>query len=221
MSEPGFREIQLSTKQVVFLFIAGVAAFVAVFLLGVSVGRGVTADRAQTEAAAADPAADIKSTGVMPPATSPKPDELKYHDVLQGKGDKPAASAPPTPPDAPPDPTPTPTATPTPVVPPVTKAANSPKPATTPAPAPAKPAVQTTPAPGAGYFVQVDSFGSRDNAVRQQSQLKARGITAYIFDTGGPGVRYRVRVGPFADRAAADVMSARLRKEGFRPSVSR
>ena len=218
MSEPGFREIQLSTKQVVFLFIAGVAAFVAVFLLGVSVGRGVTADRAQSESGAStDPAADIKSTGVMPPPTSPKPDELKYHDELQGKGTKPAGSPPPTPPDAPPDPTPTATATPTPAAPPATKPATSPKPTPTPPPTPAKSA---TPA-GGGFFVQVDSFGSRDNAVRQVSQLKDRGITAFIFDAGGPGVRYKVRVGPFGDRAAADVMASRLRKEGFRPSVSR
>ncbi len=45
MSEPGFREIQLNTKQVVFLFIAVVTAAVGIFLLGVSVGKGVTPDR--------------------------------------------------------------------------------------------------------------------------------------------------------------------------------
>ena len=42
MSDSGFREIQLSGKQVVFLFMAGVVVAVGVFLLGVSVGRGVT-----------------------------------------------------------------------------------------------------------------------------------------------------------------------------------
>ena len=35
MSEPGFREIQLNTKQVVFLFMACIVAAVAIFLLGV------------------------------------------------------------------------------------------------------------------------------------------------------------------------------------------
>jgi cell division protein FtsN len=197
MSEPGFREIQLNTKQVVFLFIAGLAAMVGVFLLGVTVGRGVTSDRPVEPTQAVDPAADVKASGGMPPATSPKPDELKYHNELQGK------PAPPTPPDAPPDkPTPTPTPA-------------APKPTPTPAPAAA------TPTAAGGFFVQVDSFGSRANAERQVRDLGAKGVTAFIFEAPGGGARYKVRVGPFADRSAADEMQARLRKEGFRPSVTR
>ena len=82
MSEPGFREIQLNTKQVVFLFIAGLAVLVGIFLLGVQAGRGVSPERAGETVQAPDPAADVTASGVMPPATSPKPDELKYHDEL-------------------------------------------------------------------------------------------------------------------------------------------
>ena len=41
MTDQGFREIQLSGKQLVFLFMASVVLAVVVFLLGVSVGRGV------------------------------------------------------------------------------------------------------------------------------------------------------------------------------------
>jgi len=111
MSEPGFREIQLNTKQVVFLFIAGLAVLVGIFLLGVQAGRGVSPERAGETVQAPDPAADVTASGAMPPATSPKPDELKYHDELQ-KGAAKGATAPPTPPDAPPEPAakPTPTA---------------------------------------------------------------------------------------------------------------
>jgi len=216
MSEPGFREIQLNTKQVVFLFIAGLAVLVGIFLLGVQAGRGVSPERAGETVQTPDPAADVTASGVMPPATSPKPDELKYHDELQNKGAAKTPTAPPTPPDAPPEPAAKPTPTPT-----STPAASASAPAKpTPTPASAKP----TPAPATAkgsIYVQVDSFGSRDNANRQVGQLKAKGITAVIVEALGPGPRYKVRVGPYADLPAAEAMRARLRKEGFDPSVIR
>ena len=206
MSEPGFREIQLNTKQVVFLFIAGLAVLVGIFLLGVQAGRGVASERAGEAVQTTDPAADVTASGVMPPPTSPKPDELKYHDELQNKGAAAkAATPPPTPADAPPEPS----AKPTPTPPPAPAAAASAKSA--PAPAAAKGTI----------FLQVDSFGSRANADRQVGQLKAKGITAVVLEVSGPGPRYKVRIGPFADLPAAEVMRARLRKEGFTPSVIR
>ena len=205
MSEPGFREIQLNTKQVVFLFIAGLAVLVGIFLLGVQAGRGVSPERAGETVQAADPAADVTASGVMPPATSPKPDELKYHDDLQNKGAAKGATAPPTPPDAPPEPAakPTPTATP----------AASPQASAKPTPTPA--AAKGT------IYLQVDSFGERANANRRVGQLKAKGIPAFILETSSPGPHFKVRVGPFPDLPAAEAMKARLRKEGFNPSVIR
>jgi hypothetical protein len=69
--------------------------------------------------------------------------------------------------------------------------------------------------------VQVDSFSSRDNALKQVGQLKAKNIEASVIDTGGSGAHYKVKVGPL-ERAAADAVRARLLKEGFKPSpVSR
>ena len=205
MSEPGFREIQLNTKQVVFLFIAGLAVLVGIFLLGVQAGRGVAPERAGETVQATDPAADVTTSGVMPPATSPKPDELKYHDELQKKSAARGAGAPPTPPDAPPEPAakPTPTATPSPA-----------------ASAPAKP-TPTPPAAKGSYYVQTDSFGSRANADRQVGVLKSKGITAFVFEAPGQGARFKVRIGPFPDLPAAETMRARLRKEGLSPSVIR
>lgn len=213
MPEPGFREIQLNTKQVVFLFIAVVTAAVGIFLLGVSVGKGVTPDRPGEMVQATDPAADVTASGTMPPATSPKPDELKYHDELQNKGAK-GAVAPPTPPDVPPDSAakPDPTAAPTPTT--TATPSSSAKATSKPGPPPAA----STPAE---YYLQVDSFSLRDNAQRQLGQLKAKGITAFIFEAPGPGARFKVRVGPFADRSAAETMQARLRKEKFNPTVIR
>ena len=208
MSEPGFREIQLNTKQVVFLLIAVVTAGIGIFLLGVSTGKGLAKDRPGEVVQAQDPASDVTAPGAMPPATSPKPDEFKYHNELQGRGTKPE-SAPPTPPDAPPDLTRTPRPTP----------AATAKPAqATPTPSPA--ARTGAPASG-GYFVQVNSFGSRANADREVKQLKTKGIAAFIYESPDPGPKFKVRVGPFADAPAAQVMQARLRKEGFSPSVTR
>jgi cell division protein FtsN len=207
MSEPGFREIQLNTKQVVFLFIFGLAVLVGIFLLGVYAGRGVSPERAGETVPSSDPAADVTASGVMPPATSPKPDELKYHDELQNKGVAKGATAPPTPPDAPPEPAAKPTPTPT------TTPAASPQASAKPTPAPA--------AAKGSIYVQVDSFGERANANRQVAQLKAKGITAFILEASSPGPRFKVRVGPYADLPAAEAMRARLRKEGFNPSVIR
>ena len=44
MSEEGFHEIQLSGKQLVFLFMATTVVSVVIFLLGVVVGRRVPAE---------------------------------------------------------------------------------------------------------------------------------------------------------------------------------
>ena len=45
LQDDGFHEIQLSGKQLVFMFMTANVVLVAVFLLGVQVGRGVKTDR--------------------------------------------------------------------------------------------------------------------------------------------------------------------------------
>ena len=45
LPEEGFHEIQLSGKQLVFLFMAATVISVVIFLCGVLVGRGVRAGR--------------------------------------------------------------------------------------------------------------------------------------------------------------------------------
>lgn len=87
------------------------------------------------------------------------------------------------------------------------------RPAAAEEPAAAKPA----PAPAAGdWAVQVGSFSSEDNAKRLQSRLNSAGFDTFqarlVTDSG---TMHRVRVGPVADRAAAESLAARLGKAGY------
>ncbi|HEU5399694.1 MAG TPA: SPOR domain-containing protein [Gammaproteobacteria bacterium] len=71
---------------------------------------------------------------------------------------------------------------------------------------PRKPApVAEAPAPRGRWAVQAGSYGSEANAGKVVSALAQQGFHAYIsrFIKGGH-IFYRVRVGPYADRAAAD-----------------
>lgn len=203
MTEPGFREIQLSTKQVVFLFMAFVVVAVGIFLLGVSVGRGVTAGQISADTNnPAEPAVEVlPASPAVQGSAPPEADKLTYHDGLQ----KTPSTPPPPMPDSPPDTTATP-------------AAGSPatKPATA-SPKAAAPPAKTT----GTLFIQVDSFSSADNARRQVTQLKAKGFPAFVFEAPGGGAKYKTRVGPFPDGAAQDAMIAKLRREGYKPSPIR
>lgn len=71
---------------------------------------------------------------------------------------------------------------------------------------PRKPApAAEAPAPRGKWTVQAGSYGSEANAGKVVSALAQQGFHAYIsrFIKGGH-IFYRVRVGPYADRAAAD-----------------
>ena len=200
MSDGSFREIQLTAKQVVFLFMAGLVAAVGIFLLGVQVGQRVSPDAPPSETASAADSADA-APATMPPATTPRPGELNAPNDLRNR------------------PAPTVTATPTPE--PPAPAAATPAPASTPVPTPApqKTPAAATPAPAGTHFVQVGLYSSRDNAQRQLAQLKAKGHEAeLIVGPASDRARYRVRIGPMLERAARD-LQARLRKEGFQSLV--
>lgn len=73
-SDDGFHEIQLSGKQLVFLFMATTVVSVVIFLCGVLVGRGVQAERGAEPGdaavtAAPDPSDTVADAG--PPAAEP------------------------------------------------------------------------------------------------------------------------------------------------------
>ena len=232
MSEPAFREIQLTKKQLVFLFMASVVLAAVVFLLGVSLGRKLPTG---TQAAASmTPAAE-------PPAEMPLPTGLTKADQQFSRE---LGSGGPVPPETPvPPPSATPASTPQGTTPAATPAADdkaptppattstpaaAPKPADTPAARPAaqaapaasaKPAPAAAPAAPAGsWFVQVNAFKSRENADAEVRKLKGQGHAAFVQPGGS---LFRVRVGPFGARAEADATQSKLRQAGYKPSITR
>jgi DedD protein len=95
-------------------------------------------------------------------------------------------------------------------------------PATAPA-ATAKPVETATPTPisiRAAWAVQLGSFASRANADNLSRQLKGQGFSVYVLSGGsGASVRYRVRVGPLADRDSAERTAAKLKSIGHVSSL--
>lgn len=226
-AEDGFHEIQLTGKQLVFLFMATTVVAVVIFLCGVLVGRGVRAERALADASTAAPQSGAETPPpAAPPTQSSEPspatgEDLSYAKRLQGDDPKeqlkPGAQAstpettaePPTPGDAE-----------------AAKPAEKPKapqPAPRTAPAPA-PAASTAPVSGASWVVQVAALRDRAAAVSIVQRLTRKGYPAFIVEPsrGAPAPGFRVRVGPFQDRGQAEQASRRLEREDqFKPFITR
>lgn len=63
--------------------------------------------------------------------------------------------------------------------------------------------------------MQLGSFASKENADRLAKELKAKGFPAYVNEgTAGGKKFFRVRVGPAADREAAQALSTKLKAAG-------
>ena len=212
-SDDGFHEIQLSGKQLVFLFMTGTVVTVLIFLLGVQVGRNarienaVVGDAADTAASSPPPAAATPSRAVAaggppaaePPAPATEPDdELSYAKRLQSDSApteklKPPASAP---------------------------AAAAPPPTPSPAASASRTATENGSRPG-GWIVQVISLQDRGAAAVIAQRLTGKGYPAFVLDPapGAPAI-YRVQVGGYPDRRDAEQASRRLEKdEQFKPLV--
>jgi cell division septation protein DedD len=219
--EDSFREIQLSGKALVFLFMAVTVIAVGIFLMGLLVGRGVLATRgpAGAEAAAAresePPPPPASTTGASSTSPSTAGEKLSYAERLgsaEPAKEQLKAEPTPTPPDTPPTPRGE-TARPAPA-PPAAKAA--------PATAPAATSASTEPA-GAGFAIQVAALREREEADVIVKRLVGKGYSAYVVAPakGAPSV-FRVRVGKFKDRREAESVAARLQKEEqFKPWIVR
>lgn len=194
MSDDGFHEIQLSKKQLVFLFMAAAVSLVVAFLIGVWLGRDVR--RPETEVADA-PVADV-TPDVQQPPTQVSPKDLDYNARV-------ASGAPKT--------EPKPEETTKPVEPP-TPAAESgpPEPAPKTEAAKAPPAAKTE-APAGAFHLQVGAFGTRKPADTLAARLSKKGYTAYVVTVTTGAARFRVHVGPYADRPSAQAAADRLKKE--------
>jgi DedD protein len=71
-----------------------------------------------------------------------------------------------------------------------------------------------------GWAVQLGSFASRANAETLVHRLKAQDSSVYVSSSGkGAALRYRVRIGPLADRGSAERVQLKLKKEGLQASL--
>ncbi|HEY2463702.1 MAG TPA: SPOR domain-containing protein [Steroidobacteraceae bacterium] len=76
-------------------------------------------------------------------------------------------------------------------------------------------AVPSPTSSGRGWSVQLGSFASRTNADNLTRQVKGQGFSVFVLPGGaGTSVRYRVRVGPLADRGSAERTAAKLKSLG-------
>ena len=236
--EDAYREIQLSGKQLVFWFMAGIVILVVVFLLGMQVGRGVLMARGGPGAEATASAREPEPPPPPPsasPASSTLPstagEKLSYAERL-GAAQPPKESLKPDP--APPVTPPTPRSeTPSPPAPASTAPAPKNAPATKNAPAARnaaatttpkapEPAIQSTEPAGAGFAIQVAAVREADEADAMVKRLAAKGYSAYVFRPAKSDGIYRVRVGKFKERREADTVAARLQKEEqFKPWIVR
>jgi DedD protein len=232
IADDGFHEIQLSGKQLVFLFIASTTVIVVVFLCGVKVGRGVRAVQgdepdqvAATAAAPAlpqpKPAAEAGPPATEPPAPAAEtPEELSYHKRLQGNSapaetlkpqtePKPAASSGSGAKNASGV-----TGRQAAAPPPVATPANSPAASARQSAPPADAGVPTSGKPGA-WVVQVIATPNREVAGSVVKKLAGKGYPAFLVSPAAGAAQpfYKVHVGRYSDRGEAEQVSARIKKE--------
>ena len=243
LHEDGFHEIQLSGKQLVFLFMATTVVSIVIFLCGVLVGRGVqnargllssssTADTGDTKAGE-DEGATAPATGEPTPVTG-----LSYPASLQARQGDPATVKPgaaaemaQTPDAAATVKAPEPEATPPPepsrdaskgaakASPPEAPKDAAKTAAAVPAPSSTAPA----PAEDGGFTVQVTALKNRPEADAIAQRLQGRGYKAYVVaPSAGGQVIYKVRVGVNLQRQEADKVMRRLQnEEKFKPWITR
>ncbi|HUR94393.1 MAG TPA: SPOR domain-containing protein [Gemmatimonadales bacterium] len=234
LTDDGFHEIQLSGKQLVFLFMATTAVSVMIFLLGVLVGRDVRGGKLAepTEAALTTPAPvpspapdPVKQQAAAQPAPTAEPpsppadDELTYRKRLESDSAaketlKPQGTSARS--DAAPEPARSEASVPAPE--PLAKAA------------PAKAAAAAaTPAAGAAgrpgrWVVQLVALRDRSAAASIVQRLSGRGFPAFIVNPASstPNQVYKVQVGRYDDKTEAERVAKRLEKEEkFSPWISR
>ena len=234
--DDSFREIQLSGKQLVFLFMAVVVILVGTFLMGLQVGRGVLAARGApgTDSVAAAEAEPPPPPTSASPGTSASPatagEKLSYAERLgsaEPATEQLKAEVAPAVPETSAsaradsgelrrDPA---GATSGREGGPPTPKADGPRESATTVPAAA---VASEPS-GAGFAIQVAALVRREEADTIVRRLAGKGYPAYVVTPakGAPSV-FRVRVGKFTERREADSVAARLQKEEqFKPWIVR
>jgi cell division septation protein DedD len=192
MTQQEYREIQLSKKEVLFLFISLVVLAVVIFVLGVAVGRGVRDSVGEPPVMAAS---EGETTSVPVEAPPQAVQELSYHDLLAGSGAPPASD----PQSAPPTATPTPAAEP-------------------PVPQPEAPA----PRAGEWFLQvgAFSTRQAADSMVGNLKKLSVPAFVLDPTQ-GSPDKLFRVRVGPYGTESEANDVRARLVRQGYPAEVRR
>jgi cell division septation protein DedD len=200
-------ELSLDVRQVAAVVTGALVLLGAVFVLGLSVGRQVTTRQPPPPERPADPLAALDAP--VPRAGAEPAPKLSYHETLTK--DRPPAPEParPAAPPEPPRPAPA-AAPPAPAPAPAPAAAES-----GPAPAEAKPPTREepkptvreepkAPAPEGTFTIQVGSVRDAAQARRIVERYKSHRARIVTADIPGKGRWYRVRVGSFDSRAAAE-----------------
>ena len=224
--DDGFHEIHLSGKQLFFVFMATVAVSVAIFLIGVFVGRNVRSQQlaehltdptialaasAAPPPAAAPAASDSGPEAAEPPTPPAESDELSYKKRLEGESAtseslKTGAAAP--------------AATPAPAA----ESRRRSEARSTPAPVQqqaAAPATVGTPQPGT-WVIQIHVLRDRAAANTIVRRLAGKGYPAFVVAARPPTGTYKVQVGRYKDRDEALKVIERLKKEEqFKPWITR
>jgi cell division septation protein DedD len=235
MDDEGVHEIQLHGKQLVFVVMTATVVAVAVFLCGVMVGRGVPAARSDAALQSADAAAiePAPTLSPLPEDDAPGSDathtlEPRYGEILDPPDpvreevlDRPRESREPKPRAD------TATARPSGAA----RAAAQAAPGRAILAAPAAPVAPVRAASAApeivsgrgGFVVQVSALKGRSEADTIRRRLEGKGYPAFIEATGaGRDAIFRVRVGRYANRKAAESVAARLeREERFKTWITR
>ncbi len=232
--EPSYYEIALTNRQVLTAFVVILVSVLGAFLSGVWVGRkNPPLPSAEMQLArageAGEPAGNLEnlaffsgdssgrseagSAGPLadPPPATPRPDLSRL--LSQPSADTTLAQdvgATATPDALAPE-----TTASTENVPPAS--APTSRPATTPpAPAPPDPAPAATPPDADGFVIQIFSTKDEPQARRVLRQLREAGFKAFLSPVAVDSqTMYRVRVGPFKERASAE-QKARQIKERLR-----
>lgn len=204
-------------RQMFVMIILVMAVTVASFFLGVMVGeRGLFAGgKAETPRL---PMAQIAPPPLPASAAPAGAQKLTFYDDLPKGNSAPLGSGINLPKGGyvPPPPA----AAATPVAAPQSPAA-VPAPAPVREPAPAPPPTPEKAAPKAvatgAYIVQVAATRDQAEARRMVDKLNGKGYVAASerADLGAKGIWYRVTVGPYGDKAAADAAAAQLKQEKF------
>jgi len=200
----------LSARYLVLMFLMGVAACAVFFSLGFLVGYNERASRTAPVTEQVTPLPVVPPT-VNPPLETPTPapkesaagaaagapgQRKPREETGQAKKAAPAAALP-----------------------------TSARPASSAATKPAAPATATPPPGvevGSAYTVQVAASRNQQDAEKLVKELKARGYAVFIvtpeFAHANDNL-FRIQVGPFATRAEAEQVRAKIAKEGFKPFI--